>query len=415
MAELKNYYELLQLNQSDSCETLSAQLRKQKKIWINRQNAASQSSRQKAEQMVPLIEEALVTLSDPAKRKEYDKSLNKQQKRSGGSAQRQGQQAQPQYNEPPVSNPNGANIQFILQQIQNIYDAGNTEETIQICKRYLNMGYNNSEIYKYLGQAYNDAGDVKMAVAEFKNGLMLNPNDADFYVNLAVAYLFNAEDPAQAEPYLNQAMQMYPGNSYIMALNVYKLMLEGKLEQADQIVNNYMSIHPEDKMYRQYVSNMYVSYSYHYFSTASNGAYYIDTQEDYNSRLNMLKRAQEISANENTNASYAEMADLGKKSLYHDKNAIWAYILACLVSVSALSVAFDEDGAIVLAILLIAATVALFYFNVQPKWKLLKMEVTGKKETPCAIAYWFGRIGKWALFVFVIIAGFVVGMLGSGN
>lgn len=419
---MENYYQLFNLNPQASDEDICAALRKQKKTWVSRQNAADPQRRAKADALVPVIDNALVIFSDKAKRKEYDKKLAKENRRSGGAqANTQAQTVEQPYGGTGGGMPQN-NLEVILQQIRNVYDSGNTDATIQMCQRYLNNGIENSEIYKYMGWAYSDSGDIRMAAAEYKNGLLLNPDDHEFDVYLAALYLFNSSDASQADQYLSKAMEAMPNNSYVISLYAYRLMLDGKFDEVDDLVDQHLTQYPDDNEYRRNLSNVYLRYSDRYLSTGANGAYFINSEQDYTNRLTMLKKAQYILKDNGEIPDLKEMTDLGNKKLYTDDGSWFAYVIIFFVAFILISVVFESgfNGQSVVFFLLGIATAGggayLVRCNILPKWKLQKMYVTGKRETACSVAYWIGQISKWALFILgIVITIFMAAFAGSSR
>lgn len=383
-----DYYAEFNLDRTLKNEEICQQLKKEKRKWQNRLSAPDLERRQLAEKKCNEIEEAYVIFSDELKRKEYDRKLAKE----GQPAQAQ-QVPQPQFDQSARYSK-----QQVIQEIINVYNSGNTQATIDICHRYLNLGMHFSEIYLYLGFAYWDNGDLNEALAAFKNGFNIDPNDDRFYSNIASMYLNESHDPNAAHPYLQKAIQLNPNSAFNMALLIYELLLEGREQEADRSVENYLANNPQDMNYRAYVADTYIKYANKYYSTADSGASYIDNKENYEKILSLAQKAHAIIANDHTNSYLTQVEGYGKKKFY--KGSIGGIVILALLGMGFI----DKNNFIIPGLMLVGA-VLLIIFDIVPDWQITKMDVSGKKTPAPLIASIIGAIVKYIFFFIISILG----------
>ncbi|MDR2095351.1 MAG: tetratricopeptide repeat protein [Treponema sp.] len=70
---------------------------------------------------------------------------------------------------------------------------------------------NDSDAYISRGNALQEKGDINGAIADYNEAIRLNPNDARFYSNRGLAYLFKSDERAVTD--FETALKLDPGNA----------------------------------------------------------------------------------------------------------------------------------------------------------------------------------------------------------
>jgi len=79
--------------------------------------------------------------------------------------------------------------EFLFQKGNKLYEEGRYEEAIQAYQKILDMGYESSELYYNLGNAYFKKKDIGRAILYYERAKKLSPEDEDVKFNLRLANL----------------------------------------------------------------------------------------------------------------------------------------------------------------------------------------------------------------------------------
>ncbi len=380
-----NYYSEFGLDVNSSSEQILEQLKQQKRKWVHRQDAADLEARQKAELKTKLIEEAYLIFTDDLKRKQYDLSLSKELKNKQQQSQQQ-QQVQQQ------TQATGAfTIEQAINEVNNLYDSGNSDALIQRCTKYIENGYHHPELYRKLGYGYWDNNQINMAVAAFKNGLNVCSSEFEnyktvLYIDLAKAYMSN-NDYQNASSYIDIGLKLAPNDTILLTLNVKRLLLSGNITGAESLVNEHLTAYPSDEYYKEKISEVYLNFSDTFLTYLDNGADYCDNVNDYNSILYWRQKAKNMFSSERTTYWYNTWVKKGEKKF--NKQNFAGIVVIFLVSLS-----FLGSSKFIFA-LLFAIGCVFIWFSLKSPWQLDKMSITGQNDTVssiCRIIYaiWLG-------------------------
>ena len=259
---------------------------KERKKWSLRLNAADLDKRQKAEQKLSLLDEAVKIFSDEHSRKNYDLELNKGEK----ATQQNQQEAAPQVS--------FATFEAVHMQIENIYETGNSQATIELCNQAITMGMGSPMVYRYLIDSYGEMEMYDQAIATAKTAMTIYPDDVEIKFSLARLYTFLGKNLDEARNLLNEILQKDPeARGASIALTEIDLQT-GNIQKAEKDITERIKEYPEDTRYKALMASAYLGYSDSLFRTASNGGTYLDSKEDYEQCLEMRRRAYELNPTE---------------------------------------------------------------------------------------------------------------------
>lgn len=389
-----NYYEEFNLDPNMTGEAICDALFQEKKKWIHRQNANDLNKRQKAEQMIALIEEAAMVFSDKLKRDQYDLKILKDQKKPGGAyGQQQTEQQYYEQNQQSATEPisiNNDEIETIIANAKTFYEAGNSRKTADYCNRMIGAGADSPYLFNYLGLSYWENDEVQLAVDTFKKAIEKYPLEPLFCANLASIYLNTLNDYSQAKQYIDKALQMDNANNYYLSLDIIYMFYTGNVDAAEQMIQNHLSINPNDQEYRQYISEAYISYSDKFLVESGNGGAYIPSQQAYDSILYYRNKAKEILNSERTQHLVTVIEERGKRTFNKDN----LKGIGCLVAVGTLFLSPLFPVWIILA-------GVLAYFSYKPNWLIEKMALTNQRDMANTISYYL-YVASSYLFRFIL-------------
>ena len=83
-----------------------------------------------------------------------------------------------------VSIINGQNLDTLMVKANNLFTQNNFQEAIDVYELILENGFESSELYYNLGNAYYKQNVIAKAILNYERALILNPNDQDIQYNL---------------------------------------------------------------------------------------------------------------------------------------------------------------------------------------------------------------------------------------
>ncbi len=384
-----NFYEELKLDQQLSSDELSAILKKERKKWATRQNAPDMNARQRAEQQLELINEAMKVLSDKKEKAKYDKELKKAMKK--GQVEQTTQQ--PVYQ---GSQQQGNALQVLISLAEEAYNSGDSAAAINACQKALNSGITDSRIYYILGLSYIEMNDMNSANAVFRDGISANPDDLELIASFT-RILAIVGNVASATTYLNILKDRVP-NHYLVSTTLIEIeLIKGNVAEAERLYHEFEPKHAGDGRYKQEVSAAYLRYMNRVFEKG-----YFDTEAQLDQLIEVArKRAAIDPANGNEDVNFL-LAKKRKRFDWSNRKGIFCfYIIAALLFLTCV----QEGGFIGILLMLadIAVIAFLTYLNRKPLWRLERKQITGKKDP---IDYLFIIVG--ALFTILVVIWRVV-------
>lgn len=394
-----NYYIEFGLNQSSSCEELCAQLFKEKKKWITRQNANSIEKRQEAERKVLLIEEASKIFSDKLAKEKYDFNLMREEKRTGGSQGAQATQPAPQPQPGTRSQHSGMTVEEAVDIAQKNYDSGYSSKNIDFCQRVIASGLEAAALYNYLGLAYWEVDDLQNAASTFAAAIEKYPDVATLYSNLGSLYLTSTTQYGTARIYIDRALELDPGDSFAQYLDIYYMFLTGEVDAAEEKIQAHILQNPFDTEFKERAANAYLNYSDKFLIQADNGDAYFPSQEAYDSVLYYRKKANEILSNQRTKEIVERTEKAGKRTIEKETRIV-------LIGLGVLGLLSLPVG-----ILWWIGAVVLGYFAYIPAWKAYAMDLSGKRNIANTIAHVLYKVASVIIRIYYWIFRFLLSLL----
>lgn len=391
---MNNYYVEFKLNKNDSLENIKVKLLEEKKKWTNRASIPQNTdARYKAERKLQLINEAQLVFSDKYKREEYDSALEK-----SGENSTPAQQAPIQQEETTASPVDVA---------KHFYDGEDPIHALDFCKKQIDAGNNDADLYWYLALSYADLGRIEDSVSTFEKAISLYPNLARFYTNLAAVCVFNHYKVEKALEYADKAIELDPLNSYYKYNKVRCLFALGKVEEAESIISKHLEEYPTDVEFKKNVSEAYLVYGDTFYENSNTAGSYIPNAQAYKMVKTAAQKAVDMDKNEMTESALHATISRGKREFNKDnlKGIIPFWAICILIGIMEKS----WQNYCVLGVGT-AISVALIYYSYKPVWMLEKMQLTGKRD----LANAFSRVlyvVSYAIGMFIIgIFKFIFGL-----
>lgn len=361
-----NYYQELDLQQALTGEAMEAALKKARQRLINRINAPELAKRQEAERKLQLVDEAAVVLCDKNKKAKYDKELAK----SGGSA---AAAAAPQYNQ-QAQDANASN-EMLIKIAEDMYNAGNGNDAINICNRILSAGIKDSRVYFVMGMSYFDLNNQEAALRVFQNAVAENPEDYGMILYLArlCAQIGRVNE---AENYINSVLAKQPDNTFAHASMVEVELIRNNAVRAEQLVTEINTKYPNDGVFKTNVAAAYERAAFRLISTAKNGAGYLASKEDAEKYVSYIDKAHSLNPNEHMKNELAIAQDQKKKKFDMSN---WKGIVCLLLADVVTFMSINENGVLPFIICLLI-TLTLLFFNFKEKWQVKRKLATKKKD-----------------------------------
>jgi Flp pilus assembly protein TadD len=383
---MRNYYDELNLDSQLSADQLSEVLKKERKKWATRQNAPDINARQKAEQQLELINEAMKVLCDKKEKSKYDKELKKAMKK-GNVEQSQTESSGYQSN---AQQDNAVNVLIAL--AQEAYNSGDSQGAINACQKALAGGVTISQIYYILGLSYIEIGDMTSANSVFRDGITANPEDLDLLASFT-RILATVGNVASATTYLNILKDRVPDHYLVSCTLIEIELIKGNVSEAEKLYHEFAPKHNSDSRFNTEISAAYLRYMNRKFEKG-----YFDNDSQLDELIEVAQKRSTIDpTNGNEDLQFLKAKKAKKYDMKNLKGALFLYGLTVLMLMSGFG-----DGDMQMILLALAATaisIAMTYFNIKPIWKLERKQITGKKDP---IDYLFIIAGA-ALALLIII------------
>jgi tetratricopeptide (TPR) repeat protein len=379
---MKNYYEELNLDIKLSSDQLTEILKKERKKWVTRQNAPDMMARQKAEQQLDLINEAMKMLCDKGEKAKYDKELKKAVKK--GNVEQVQQEAQ-NYQ----SRQQGSAVDVLIALADEAYNSGDSQAAINACRKALDGGINDSRIFYILGLSYIEIGDMNSANAVFRDGITQNPEDIELLASFT-RILASVGNVSAATTYLNLLKDRVPDHYLVSATLIEIELINGKEKEAQQLYQTLAPKHNGDNRFNIEVSSAYLRYMNRVFEKG-----YFDKEDQLDSLIKVAENRAAIDpSNGNADLQFLKAKKAKKYDFKNIKGALFLYVVTIFMLIGG----FGEGDiqTILIGILAVAVSAVLTYFNIKPIWRLERKQITGKRD--------------WVDYLFVI-AGIVLAII----
>lgn len=412
-----NFYRELELNQKDSPDVLASKIKQEKKKWTLRLNAPNLEKRQIAERKIELLNDAAKNLCDKNAKKIYDKRLASAEKK-GQVEEAPAPVAEVYETEQTSVQPEKRKSEAYIQ-AYNMYEEGDVNGAIELCKRAVASGNGDAELYMLMAMSYMQNGDVRGTVATCRTGRELYPAEIGFLDILAELELSVRQDYTAAAKYVREMLALDPYYVSALTKRVQLDLINGNETKAEHDVEEYLRQNPYDDEYRLGAANAYAAIANSFLSVHSSGREYFENQEAYDKCLKYMDKAYEIYKVQNFKKSAEKIRKLGEKK--KEIPMLIAYwILGCIPAsiigaiVSALPFVSQDFSSLLIFVLIIVFGWKISSKKKKPEWKLEMEEITGKRSLLGKFVYWYWGYCKMIFSPTGIIAGLglALGVMG---
>ena len=284
MEKLVDYYQLLEIEPTATDDEVKKALLKKQKYWTIRSgNIADLPRRQEAERNVALLDELALILSDPVRRKDYDRQL------------RMAPRELPRLNETQT-----AAQQDWVSEGRHFLGEGDLSNALAAATRATQVEPMNPEAWALSAQAKFRLGQIRDAEYEYRRAINLRPNEAQYYSDLGGVYE-DAEDWASAIQQYQSAARLQPRTTLYRALLGRAYYNSHRYEEAIATLNQCLAEEPDNSSYREVLAEAYCEASYQHwtFVPANNPVglpenYYATTKLQVDEALAFVQKAQEL-------------------------------------------------------------------------------------------------------------------------
>jgi Flp pilus assembly protein TadD len=105
------------------------------------------------------------------------------------------------------------------------------------------------------GRELFESGDLEEAISEFKNAIILDPENASYHCNLAIAYDENEQDAEALAEYL-KAIALDPNDLQALLSLGYMYSEDDETEKANEVWNRILEIAPASAEAQEVKENM---------------------------------------------------------------------------------------------------------------------------------------------------------------
>jgi tetratricopeptide (TPR) repeat protein len=376
-----NYYAELGLDPNLDTEALKKALLDERRKWVLRQGRGNLDVRQKAEKKVAMLDEFSKILNDKFEKETYDRNLKKQ-----------GSQWEPPRETVDYTDMAG---DALVSLASRLYDVGDNNQALDVCKRALTVGVKNQKVYNILGSCYMELGQAENAFATFKSALDVFPGDSQFTIHIARICLFLLNRVSEAQSYVSSVLVDEPENPFALATQIAIHIYNKNERKAEAEIEKYLSANPSNQAFRESISEAYISYSDTFLSETSNGVKYVETQDNYDSLMRYREKAHELCPSKRTSEIKEQTLKMNKKQF--NKYDGWGVFVTITITNLAIS-AFIMDINETLGMLFwLGLSVLVIYSQVKPLWVIERAALVGGR-TPvqwivhitniAAIYYW---------------------------
>ncbi|MBR6159190.1 MAG: hypothetical protein IKQ40_02720 [Lachnospiraceae bacterium] len=246
-----DYYKELNIDPQLSCEEILEKLRKEKKIWQNRVNAANMELRHESERKNAMIQEAMDIFRDRSKREQYDMALEEERRQKppseGGDKKDIPIKIPPLKKEEIIEKIKREERWEDLQRLLADWIEKGDRDTIVLAN------YNLSK-----GLLYYFAGDYANAHSFLKKVLDYEPENYSVMLYVGISAL-ESNDPGNAIRYFEKLYEagFSDSNKVIQGLYLSSIAL-GKEPYAYELICEYIAKRPDDVEFRKRAMKTYL-------------------------------------------------------------------------------------------------------------------------------------------------------------
>ncbi|MCA9995091.1 MAG: protein kinase [Anaerolineales bacterium] len=138
---------------------------------------------------------------------------------------------------------------------------GNVEAARADCEQCVALDENQAPCWVGLGYFARNDGNTDEVLSDWNRALEINPDDAYLLNEIAQIYLWNIYEPAKAEAYADEAIQLYDGEPYFYYIRGLAASWQGQVDSALSDFLHYLETTEPDQcvectmIARQYLEN----------------------------------------------------------------------------------------------------------------------------------------------------------------
>jgi Flp pilus assembly protein TadD len=222
---LVNYYEILEVSQDASAESVRLAVKRQRRTWVKRQQIPAAERRREAENRMALIDAAETTLLDPEARRAFDVRLAR-------------------YVPPAPRTEQAAEGGDWLRLARELLDHGDAPSAAYAARQATDRQALRHEAWAVRGRASFLSGQDQDAISEFAEALRLSPDSEEYLFDLGSVYESTGRDKPALDCY-EQAAQIAPGNP-LYQVAISGIYLDNNMpEKALPILEKVHASHPK--------------------------------------------------------------------------------------------------------------------------------------------------------------------------
>lgn len=340
-----------------------------------RQNPPSKEKAAALAEESKLINEALQTLCNKEVRAQYDEAL------------------QAAYDSGKLYSKQEKAYADILEQALEYYDNNKYAEAISLAEKLVEGQTNDVRAYDLLSRCYAETGKYAPAIQVLDKATSIFGDTPDL-CQLGARISTNAGEFDSAQQWVNRLMQVAEGSSLAQAEQIYLHLMKSDENLAFQEIDQYISEHPEDGVFKQQMAYALVGHQYAYYKEdTTNNTIYLDTKEGYDKCVMVCEKAVSLYQDEYTTKSLEDAKSFGEK--FHDSwnDAPIKSLFANAGMLTLIGLLFPPTIIIAIPFAILGGILA--YYSNRPKWQIYRTYYTGELGKQEKIAH---DIGVWMYY-----------------
>ena len=349
---MTNYYRLLNISETAGAEEIEKAIKTERRTWNQRANNPKAEIRAEAEQRIQDIAEAEKILLNKQSRANYDIEIAKTPEKQ-------------------TAMPTGETEDWIRVSV-DFYKKSDYESMAYAAREATQIMPKESIAWFWRGVSSSRLNRNSDAKFELQRAIELNPDDVDYYSELADVYM-EQKDYKNACQMYKKASDMDSKNLYYLAAASECLRLDDKTQEAVEMAKK---VYEKDSSY-QYGQTVYVLAIYKQIYNGlsfdkQDESYYVTNQTQlafFKEKLDIMNRIRAVSETareikKDTNDFY----ERSEKVRYIKSDKILWYLGG--IGFGFINLMSGAGANVGLGLLFIAATGAIFYFrHFKPGWK----------------------------------------------
>lgn len=295
-AKLVDYYEMFELDRTMTEKELKKVLGR-KSVEVTKLEGSTDpndtQTRKELQEVRQIILEAIKILGKAASRKAYDAELDE--------AIRKG----------TVSHEKTQEVQDALARARKYFEESKYELSLEYAREALRNGGNDEEPHEIIGRSLFMLGDYQDALDALDNaGKSFQNSVSLWWLRIRFRIMMECYDAAQKLIY--QAMIQFSGDAQFAAEQAHLYFHAGKDDAGNRVIEEYLSRHPNDMRFRQYVAYNLIETSNMYYKYDSSADVLLITEEsNYKECLKLITMANQYYQDDYTKSALENIKKFG--------------------------------------------------------------------------------------------------------